>query len=244
MSDPFEPVQDPGEALWLIQAVEPHWARAQNANYAAAVIPNGFAAYARIFHPAVGADGQEVTWATVAKQHSLQAHGQMQWPAITQPAASTGQMAFGEPVTGSLPQNQAKVLVDLLRSHTSTPERCYFAIWDGWGSFSSGELWGATARLHLPDRSYYLMRGTIDAATKSVSPTYWQSPSLWWPSDRAWCVATEVDLMSTYVGGPADCIKHILAHPRLEAWPASRDDRIDVQGDTVNRQSSKKRGNQ
>ena len=27
------------------------------------------------------------------------------------------------------------------------------------------------------------------------------SPSIWWPEDRAWCVATDIDLFDTYVGG-------------------------------------------
>jgi hypothetical protein len=50
------------------------------------------------------------------------------------------------------------------------------------------------------------------------------SPNLWWPDDRAWCVATEIDLAWTYVGGPAALISDVLANPRLEAQPASPDD--------------------
>ena len=50
------------------------------------------------------------------------------------------------------------------------------------------------------------------------------SPNLWWPDDRAWCVATEIDLAWTYVGGPAALISDALANPGLEAQPASPDD--------------------
>lgn len=232
MSGLFEPVQNTDAAVWLQETLERHWGRATNANFAAAVIPKGFAAYARIFHPAVDAGGQEVTWATAAARFGRRAHAQMQWQAITQPAR--GKMVFQEPPTGSLPEKQSLALVDILRRHTTTPEVCYFAVWDGWGALHPGLPWNDTVRLHLPDRDYYLLRGTIDAAAKSVSPTYWQSPSLWWPSDRAWCVATEVDLMSTYVGGAIDCIDRILHDPRLEAWPATPDDRIDFSSDTVN----------
>jgi hypothetical protein len=45
--------------------------------------------------------------------------------------------------------------------------------------------------------------------------------NLWWPDDRAWCVATEIDLAWTYVGGPAALIGDVLANPHLEAQPAS-----------------------
>jgi hypothetical protein len=45
-----------------------------------------------------------------------------------------------------------------------------------------------------------------------------------WPDDRAWCVAAEIDLAWTYVGGSVTLINDVLASPRLEAQPASLDD--------------------
>jgi hypothetical protein len=44
-----------------------------------------------------------------------------------------------------------------------------------------------------------------------------QSPSMWWPADRAWFVATEVDGFSTYAGGSQAAIAAVLASPELEA---------------------------
>jgi hypothetical protein len=61
-----------------------------------------------------------------------------------------------------------------------------------------------------------------------------QSPSLFWPEDRAWCVATEIDLDSTYVGGSPQLIEALLNDPRFEAWPAQLEDPIDSGGDDVN----------
>ena len=49
------------------------------------------------------------------------------------------------------------------------------------------------------------------------------SPNLWWPDDRAWCVATEIDLAWTYVGGSAALIDDVLASAALEAQPVSPD---------------------
>ncbi|MFL6141792.1 MAG: hypothetical protein ACJ72N_07985 [Labedaea sp.] len=60
-------------------------------------------------------------------------------------------------------------------------------------------------------------------------------PNLWWPDDRAWCVATEIDLTSTYVGGGIEAIGAILADPRLEALPAHADHPITWDSDVINR---------
>ena len=45
-------------------------------------------------------------------------------------------------------------------------------------------------------------------------------------ADRAWCVASEIDLPWTYVGGPCGLIDAILADDRIEALPAAPDDRV------------------
>ena len=50
-------------------------------------------------------------------------------------------------------------------------------------------------------------------------------PNLWWPEDRAWIVATEIDFMETYIGGSAECINQLLSGPDLEAFPVSLDAR-------------------
>jgi hypothetical protein len=62
-----------------------------------------------------------------------------------------------------------------------------------------------------------------------------QSPNLFWPADKAWCVATEIDLDSTYVGGSAALIAAILSDERLEAFPADVTDDITAGSDEINR---------
>jgi len=61
-----------------------------------------------------------------------------------------------------------------------------------------------------------------------------QSSHLWWPADRAWCVATDIDQMSTYVAGTAECVADLLAADGVEAVPAAADDGIFWAADTVN----------
>lgn len=117
-------------------------------------------------------------------------------------------------------------------------------------AFSSEILDGP--RVSLPGRDYILFEGPLTAATEMgwrigalLSATYPQldvdpdefqpqSPNLFWPADRAWCVATEIDLDSTYVGGSQALIESMFEDPRFEAWPAHLDDPIDAASDNMN----------
>jgi hypothetical protein len=84
----------------------------------------------------------------------------------------------------------------------------------------------AAPRLQIPGRSFVLYRGPLKAATAFYQHPALQSPNLWWPEDRAWCVASEIDLHSTYLGGTQALIDQVLHDGRLEALPASLTDRI------------------
>jgi hypothetical protein len=53
-------------------------------------------------------------------------------------------------------------------------------------------------------------------------------------SDRAWCVASEIDLPYSYVGGPQALIDAILADPAIEALPATLSDGITYDSDKIN----------
>lgn len=94
-------------------------------------------------------------------------------------------------------------------------------------------------RVRLPERNYLLFEGPLDAASEMG---WWpteqlfdpQSPNLFWPADHAWCVATEIDLDSTYVGGSTELIADLLADDRLEALPAEMTDDVTAGSDEVN----------
>ncbi len=88
------------------------------------------------------------------------------------------------------------------------------------------DLTGPT--FELPGRTYHLFDGPGQVATRIG---YWitkdwfapQSPSIFWPDDHAWCVATEVDADTTLVGGSRDLIAQVTNSPLLEALPIARD---------------------
>ena len=76
-------------------------------------------------------------------------------------------------------------------------------------------------------------RSTLAAANFADEPAE-QSANLWWPDDRAWFVATDIDLMTTYVGGSAACIADLVSAAGLEAAVVPVDQRVTWDADTVN----------
>lgn len=213
------------------------------------VVPSGFEAYARVFHPpspggsfANLQPGQvPLRWAEVAESMGTTAHRAMQWPSLIGTAMSYGDPRVKvhpgvEPTTGSLPLPVARVVIEVLRGHTRTPKRCWFAAWEGWGGLA--DFVRSAPVFDVPHRSYLLLAGPIETVLESVvdPPStvveqglpwpHYQSPNLWWPEDRAWCVATEIDFQSTYVGASRTCIDRLLADDRLEIYEVAASDGI------------------
>jgi hypothetical protein len=223
------------------------------------VVPPGFLAYARIFHPASLASRAledpevEVRWAEVAAWNDKIVHPEMQFHRLGGPWMGAPQERgprVYEPRTGAITLGIGAALVEVLTRHTSTPDSCWLCLWDGYGDLHPGGSFTFTAfrvgddpppplpppkyprqknRVRLPARDYLLFHGAVGDAHG-----WSQGPNLWWPDDRAWCVATEIDFPYTYVGGSAEAIEELLARPDLEALPASITDGITAVSDTNN----------
>jgi hypothetical protein len=223
------------------------------------VIPGGFEAYGRLFHPVEERTGEYRRWSDVARDNDRVVHPDMQFHMINRrvgtPLPSSYDRGQG-PEWGSLPLEERCVLVEHLRDHTTTPAGCWFCVWEGFGGIDDQ---GVVARVRLPlHREYLLRHGPIEAAmeptphrygpdfgvllatTGTEPPTpaevYWedQSPNLWWPEDRAWFVATEIDYAWTYIGGSSQLIERLLADDRLEVLPALLTHKPFYDSDTVN----------
>lgn len=80
--------------------------------------------------------------------------------------------------------------------------------------------------VELPWRDYVLLEGPLSRAVNAVATDYRdpQTPNLWWPADHSWCVASEIDLPWTYVGGTSELISRLLDDERIEVLPAKPDD--------------------
>ena len=206
----------------------------------AAILPAVFESYARVLHPATryaGDDDIEVPWAEVAAHNGTVAHPLMQWPAITgswDHVSLTSQPPLWDdaPSVGHLPVAVAGRLAGVLARHTATPQACVLGRWDAFGyDLPSPDV---PPRLLLRGgHDVVLVRGTVADACRNLAPEpNEQSANLWWPADRAWCVVTDIDLMSSYVGGTAACIDELLRTPGLAAVPARPEDPVAV--DPVN----------
>jgi hypothetical protein len=57
---------------------------------------------------------------------------------------------------------------------------------------------------------------------------------LWWPEDRVWVVATEIDFDSTIVATTNAGVEALLTCDGLEALLVPSDGRLDIAGDESN----------
>lgn len=100
--------------------------------------------------------------------------------------------------------------------HTTTPDCVWFGIWEGHGfenRGTEGQL-ATLPRFALPHRTYYLLSGHASAATAIEEPGgsgRWRPPDLWWPDDRSWFVATDVDFWCNYVAGSVGFTSEVTA---------------------------------
>jgi hypothetical protein len=233
--DDLELVDDVSPADWIVAGV-------RNFEYdVGSLLPVSFEAYARVLHPVsrdAGGETADVTWSEVAAANGRIAHAAMEWVAIT------GDWKFEQhetqpgvwdqaPSTGSLPSRTATTLAGVLEHFTATPSSCWFGVWEGYGN--SPFRPGTVPLIAMPQRKMALLRGPLDAAGTAFTRMDWPvSASLWWPDDRTWCVATDIDLMSTYIGGSTECIEAVLTDERLEAYPVSVDQTVHWESDSIN----------
>jgi hypothetical protein len=220
---------DTSPGAWIAAAVQP-------GATVGSLVPPVFAAYARVFHPAAryaGDDDVDVAWAVVAAANATIAHPAMEWGSITGlmeffEAADQSPLWDGAPARGHLPEHVAAGVAAVLRQHTTTPDDCFFG--------APAEVLATDApTLTVGGNDVVLVRGPVELAARNMAeePSE-QSATLWWPADRAWFVATDLDLVTTYIGGSAACIAELLASPGLEAAEVSVSQGTGWDADTVN----------
>jgi hypothetical protein len=209
----------------------------------ACVVPAVFPDYARLFHPAWRSSEsgeQEVRWSDVAAANGRTVHPAMEWASITGAwryhwggAKQPGLWERG-PEEGSLSRRQVAELASILVRHTTTPTDCFFAIWEGFGDLPT-QL-AEAPRLAMPNRNMVLFRGPVSSATASFDPDNYRyrSPSLWWPADRSWCVGTDVDLRSSYIGASTACVDEVTDTPGLEAMRVTAEQWLTADADQIN----------
>ncbi len=183
--------------LWLRSRLAPF-----RENTVASLVPADYKAYARLLHPVSTPQhgGRQVRWREVAQWSNLELTSTSQFASIAMgPGSPRSDLPWSGqgPAEGSLYAADAKVLAFILRQWTSSPEQCWFGLWSGYGPHR--ESYGP--ELELDSRTYNVFGGPVENAFETTLTTKERhTPNLWWPEDRSWFVATEIDSQSTYLG--------------------------------------------
>ena len=121
--------------LWVEEALGRRFAHVES------LVPKGYAAYARLLHPAMTQEYQPVRWSTVAEWSGKIYHSLMSFEGISVPKIGYGfadRPWVYEPAEDMIEQGDIVELSSLLSEYTGTPDHYYFAVWDGYGSLSAG----------------------------------------------------------------------------------------------------------
>ncbi len=237
---------DPAPGRWVEEALGSRFAHVE------ALVPSGYEAYARLLHPATTQEDRPVRWSTVAEWSGKAYHNLMSFEGISvpKPGYGSGDQPWAyEPVEDMIEPEDIVELSRFLSDYTGTPDEYYFAVWDGYGSFSAGSSAIMTTSGGIPllppvdvdrakrikgvGRKYLLYSGPPSFDDFFDFPGL-DGPNIWWPADRSWCVSTDIDLDSTYIGASEDCIERLLRHPSLEVLRTTSDAPVYMAADTIN----------
>lgn len=133
---------------WIDDVSQGDWLRArldESYDTMHGVVPRGFAAYARVFHPASVRSGtsaeQPTTWAEAAAAFGTVMHPLAQWQRLvrTPPEgdwhtriAPDGR-EFSAPMEGEMDPALLARIAAHLSAHTTTPDAGIAAVWEGYG---------------------------------------------------------------------------------------------------------------
>jgi hypothetical protein len=239
---------------WIAPLLLP-WGRGSGTRVTS-VVPTGYPAYVRVFHPAQGSWPlfRSVTWREVSAWSGRMYHPAMQFQRVAEPLSPGHAPPFEQaPHTGHLTTDLCSALYGLLSEWTPNA-KCWLGMWEGWGCFGyphsmSGFSDGpdddrgltelaarveSAPRFDHPGRSYLLARAPMSSVPELSKGPLSICPSLAWADDRTWCVGTEIDFDSTLVATSDQCAEALLADQRLEALKVDIEDRLDDGGDALN----------
>ena len=226
--DWLEPEIDTGVADWIVKRSQSCLSVNRCCLDIGPLLPKVFDTCARVLHPAElltqSREYAPVRWSEVASWNGCSVHALTQFHEITNIYRWNGMDLGSRPEEGSLPDTEMRILSELLKGFTGSPDLYHFGFWDGYGQAEFDPAFQNYPKAGIGDRDYYLFRGRLDLE-QAENAFEFHSPTFWWPDDRAWCVVTDIDSMDTLIGGRAACIQAVLNHPELETLPVTLDDR-------------------
>ena len=196
------------------------------------LLPNGYDVYLRLFHPFQPwntASKEEVarsqlrSWESLALEANVVYHGELSWKSLETVIPIVGDGRRYATLEGQMVRDTARTLMSALATG-SAQQRVLFLYDHPGTNFASPEglpfaFEGDTADIE----------SVIDAAGYVLGPTYI------WPTDRAWLVATDYDLVSTYIACGSGLAQILIETEGIEVLKVSLSSRIDSGCDVINR---------
>ena len=119
---------------------------------------------------------------------------------------------------------QARRALRRLARFTSTPQECYFCIWEGYSDIPLPPDVRRGPLVEIPHRRYALLRGAlhdIDAWEADLGGgQHIAPPAFVWPADHRWCFASDVDPHWAGIGAEQAAIDALVDDPELDVVPA------------------------
>lgn len=218
---------DVSEARWVAENIVD-----APATTVGSLVPVGYDAYARILYPVYspgpGGERRLVRWSDIARHTGAIAHAEMELHSLEAKSASGRSGVVPAKVVAPW-GDQLLGLSSALTGATSTPENCWYAIWEG--NTALDPIRRITPTVQIDGYNYYLLRGPVARATDSYRGL---TPNIWWPNDRAWCMVAHFDFPCVYLGGSNETIEKVLGLQDIEAWPARFDQVVTADNDQLN----------
>jgi hypothetical protein len=220
---------DVSVAAWLGAALRP-WS-SRGIAHVATLVPADYPAHGRILHRAGTTGAEFLRWSDIAAVTGRRLDAQTQYQELVGWSPNADQQSppepWGEPDRGSLRPFECAAVAEVLARHTVTPDDCWFCVWEGYGWPVLTRLSNTAPLVALEHRNCMLFRGPVAAASAFHSEPWFQSPTFWWPADRAWCVASELDIYSTYVAASSAAVRALVEHPALETLECTAEQGVD-----------------
>ncbi len=191
------------------------------------LLPAGYDAYVRIFHPFVqwetegtATDSTKTrSWRSLAAEARVTYHAELTWDALRTVVQRPDRDRVWSVAEGQMDEPLRSALFGLLAAE-SRGEAAYFY-------FRLPRLVRGLEPL--------LIRapvGSIDDVRRVEGGH--AGPDHVWPASREWLLCTDYDLTSSYVACGTRLAQQLLAAPAIEALPVSLDARVDHGADVLN----------
>jgi hypothetical protein len=223
---------DVSAAQWLTGRLRPRDRSTQQRMRVGSLVPEGYQAYGRLLHPASTTEPggpDRLRWSVIAAQKGIKIGADIRFNAlIGWQGKGSPPPPYLLPERGTLDPVTCRILATNLSRFTRQPDSCWFCLWDGYGWLKLPPSAAGLPHVQLaPSLECLLFEGPVTSACNFRSEHWFQSPTMWWPNDRSWCVATDIDGFSTYIGGSRECMEALALDPGLEILPINADQEID-----------------